>query len=309
MRIEQVSEHPCRLGECPLWCERTNRLWWVDVLSGALWSWDAATGQSQAHRVTATRLGSIALIEDGTLLLACADGLHHYDPATGRQRFLLDPKPDRADHRLNDGRVDPYGNFWVGCLREGDYAPIGRLYRITQAGRVRIEAQGLSIPNSLAFDAARHRIYFGDTRAHLIWVCDQADDGSIANRRVFAEVSQPARPDGSCVDSDGNLWNAVYAGGRLHQYSPDGDLLRSVDIPVTHPTCVSFGGAGLRTLFVTSAMEPLSDDGRRREPLAGHVLALDIGATGRPEHRLPTFPTADESIQDEDLNRDRLHIR
>lgn len=286
MRIEQISVEPCQLGECPLWCERTARLWWVDVLQGHLWSVEPGGDVPRRHRVRARRLGSIALYEDGALLLACDDGLYRFDPETGEQQFLLDPKPDRPAHRLNDGRTDPYGSFWVGCLQEDDYRPGGRLYRIAPDGTCHVEAQGLSIPNALAFDPGRGRMYFGDTRAYTIWACDQLPGGGLANRRVFATLPPPARPDGSCLDRDGNLWNAIYAGGRLHQYSPAGELLQQITLPVSHPTCLAFGGPDLGTLFVTSAARPLSAEERHREPLAGQVLALRPGAVGRPEYRL-----------------------
>ena len=291
MQFRRISKHPARLGECPLWCDETRHLWWVDVLEGALWSWQSETGETERHPILARRLGSIGLCRDNTLILACDDGIYHYDPGTAEQTFLTDPEPGHIGFRKNDGRVDPYGNFWVGTLREQDYAPIGALYRMRLGGRTDTMATGLSIPNALAFDAARKRVYFGDTRAHRIWICDLTPDGPLSERRLFAETEGPSRPDGSCIDADGNLWNAVYAGGRLHQYSPDGDLRQTLALPVSHPTCLAFGGPELKTLFVTCAAEPLSEAERAAEPLAGHVLAIETDIVGRPEYR------ADFSLQ------------
>ncbi|AEQ51211.1 SMP-30/gluconolactonase/LRE family protein [Pelagibacterium halotolerans] len=286
MEFEQISFEPSRLGECPLWCERTERLWWVDILQGRLWSYDPDSGQRHCHPVKARRLGSIALCEDGNLVLACDDGLYLYDPETGKQDFFVDPEPGRPENRKNDGRADPYGNFWVGTLREADYAPRGKLYRISPEGAVFTEIDGLSIPNGLAFDQSRARMYFADTRAHAIWRCDHAASGKISNRQIFATTTPPARPDGSCIDAQGNLWNAVYAGSRICQYAPDGEILQSIELPVSHPTCLAFGGPGLDRLFITSALEPVPPGQREREPLAGHVLAFDAGVKGRVEHRL-----------------------
>lgn len=283
---EALDAPPNRLGECPLWCERTRRLWWVDVLDAELWSHDPDTGHCESHPVSARRLGSIALREQGGLLLACDDGLFAYDPKSGRQTFLVDPEPGRPDHRKNDGRADSAGNFWIGTLRESDYAPVGALYRVTPDLRVTREAANLAISNSLAFDPERRRLYFADTRVFEIWVCDHDPvTGHAGPERTFARTTAPARPDGSCVDADGHLWNAEYAGSRLVRYDPAGAISCVINLPVSHPTCCCFGGPDLDMLYVTSAYEPLTAEERRAEPLSGRVLLLRPGLRGRPEYR------------------------
>ncbi|BCH34514.1 gluconolactonase [Mesorhizobium sp. L-8-10] len=286
MEPEALDADRNRLGECPVWCDRTQRLWWVDVLEPALWSHDPQERQCTRHPVVARRIGSLALRERGGLVLACDNGLFAYDPDTAGQAFLLDPEPGKRQHRKNDGRVDSAGNFWVGTLRESDYAPVGAIYRVTPELRVTMEEQDLAIPNSLAFDPERGRIFYADTRAYTIWVRDYDPvTGRAGRKRVFATTQAPARPDGSCVDAEGHLWNAEYAGGRLVRYAPSGTVSRVVDLPVSHPTCCCFGGNHLDRLYVTSASEPLSAEQQLSEPLAGRVLVLDAGVRGRPEFR------------------------
>lgn len=286
MRIEALDAEPARLGECPVWCERSNRLWWVDVLTPALWSHEPATGESRRHDIRARRLGSLALRQKGGLVLACDDGLFAYDTDCTEQTFLVDPEPGKAGHRKNDGRVDPDGNFWIGTLREDDYAPVGAIYRVAADLTVTKEAEGLAIPNALAFDAERGRMYFGDTRAYRIWVCDYDSRGGLdRHKTTFAQTTPPARPDGSCIDADGYVWNAEYAGGRVVRYTPDGEVAVAFDLPVTYPTCCCFGGRDLDRLFITSACEPLSAREREAEPLAGKVLMIEPGVKGRPEYR------------------------
>jgi sugar lactone lactonase YvrE len=283
---EPLPAAPNRLGECPVWCDRTQRLWWVDVLVPALWSYVPQTGLCASHPVDARRVGSLALRESGGLILACDSGLFAYDPESGRQTFLVDPEPGRSGHRKNDGRVDPAGNFWIGTLREADYAPVGAIYRVTPERRVVKEEEGLAIPNSLAFDPERRRMYFADTRAFRIWVCDyDPATGTKGQSRVFARTAGPARPDGSCIDAEGHLWNAEYAGGRLVRYDPSGAISRIIDLPVSHPTCCCFGGPNLDRLYISSAREPLSPDRLESEPLAGRLLAVEPGVRGRQEFR------------------------
>ncbi|SCB58651.1 Sugar lactone lactonase YvrE [Rhizobium aethiopicum] len=284
MHIEALGT-AARLGECPIWCGASQRLWWVDVLTPALWSYDQKRGVIAEHKVAARRIGSLALRKKGGLLLACDDGLYQYDPEAETQLFLVDPEPGRPGHRKNDGRADWAGNFWIGTLRETDYAPVGAIYLVSPELSVAKQFSGLAIPNALAFDQERRRVYFADTRAYTIWMSDyEAETGQIGERRVFARTAAPARPDGSCVDAEGFLWNAEYAGGRLVRYSPDGRIDRVLDLPVSHPTSCCFGGENLEQLWVTSASEPLSTAERLAEPLSGRLLVLDVGLRGRPEY-------------------------
>jgi sugar lactone lactonase YvrE len=254
------------------------------VLAPALWSYHPKTGTIASHSVVARRIGSLALRKDGGLLLACENGLYAYDPEAGTQRFLVDPEPGQLDHRKNDGRADWAGNFWIGTLRESDYATVGAIYRVAPDMAITTFAEGLAIPNALAFDAERKRLYFADTRAYTIWTCDyDAETGRVGDRRIFARTAAPARPDGSCIDAGGCLWNAEYAGGRLVRYNAEGRVDLTVDLPVSHPTCCCFGGKNLDQLFVTSASEPLSTAEREDQPLAGRLLVLDAGFRGKPE--------------------------
>ena len=286
MSIDVASSEASRLAECPIWCDETNSLWWVDVLEPTLWRLDGLTGACNRYPVKARRIGSLALREKGGLLLACEDGLYAFDPDTCRQRFLVDPEPRADGHRKNDGRCDWTGSFWVGTLRERDYAPVGALYRVSEDKTVTAIASGLAIPNGVAFDRQRGRAYFADTRAFTIWVCDYDPVADVIGEpRIFARTTAPARPDGSCIDEEGYLWNALYAGSAVVRYSPDGDVSRILELPVSHPTCCSFGGPNLDRLYITSAYEPLSAEQRSEEPLAGHVLVADPGVRGRREFR------------------------
>ncbi len=89
-------------------------------------------------------------------------------------------------------------------------------------------------------------------------------------------------PDGMTVDAGGDLWVAVYGGGRVQRYSPKGDLKAELAVPAEQTTCCAFAGRGLSRLYVTTATEGWSDDRRRAEPGAGLVYRIDTDAAGRP---------------------------
>ncbi len=278
------------LGESPLWCPRTRRLWWVDVHAPSLQSFDPASGAHDALPQPGRSLGCIALRRAGGFVLAGDGALDAFDPATGARAPLIDLEPDRADIRLNDGKADPRGRLWIGSMSADAFVPVGRLHRVGPGEAASDPTttallHGIIVPNSIAFAPDGRTFYFADTRRYAIWAWDlDLDDGVIANRRLFADTTgRPGRPDGSCIDAEGCLWNAEYAGGRIVRYAPDGRIDRVVALPVSPPTCVAFGGDRLETLYVTSAAQALTPAERAAEPLAGALLALDVGVAGRPE--------------------------
>jgi sugar lactone lactonase YvrE len=279
-----ISETPDRLGEVPVWSVRDSCLWWVDVLAAVLHRYEPATGRQTSYPVPVRRLGCVALRARGGLVLGTEQGVLGFEPATGETTLLVQPEPGRPTHRLNDGRCDRAGRLWIGSMNEQAFVPEGTFFRIDPDLTVTRAIESFIVPNSVAFSPDDRTFYFADTRAYTIWAFDlDLAEGSLTNRRVFATASAPpGRPDGSCVDRDGFLWNAEFAGGRLVRYAPDGRIDRIVDLPVSHPTCCTFGGADFGTLFVTSAADPQMT-GEPAGNDCGKLIALDVGVRGLPE--------------------------
>ena len=187
---------------------------------------------------------------------------------------------------MNDGRTDPAGRYWVGSMyqRAADGRFTGRLYRIEGDGSFSVMRREVGVPNALAFDPGRDRMYFADSLYETIWAYDyDLETGEARNEALFAEFSDlPGRPDGACVDSEGCLWVAAVHGGAVLRFAPDGSVDRRIDVPVTKPTMTAFGGPDLGTLFVTS----IGGGGSHPptgQPGDGDLLAIDAGVTGVPE--------------------------
>ena len=274
------------LGECPLWDERTGTLWWIDIRAPAVRRLDPPSGEVRSWPLPEL-VGSIALTTDPSLLLvALSTRIALFDPATNRLQTLAESGFTNPDHRFNDGRCDRQGRFWVGSMNNITRAPEGRLYRFDRAGSLQEVAAGICIPNSLAFSPDGRTLYFADSLQHRIDAYAYApESGRLGSRRVLAHIAPPAFPDGSCIDADGFLWNAEFHGGRLARHAPDGRLDRIVDLPVQRPTCCTFGGPDFRTLYVTSTSQRMTAAELDAEPLAGALLALDVGVRGLPEPR------------------------
>lgn len=193
--------------------------------------------------------------------------------------------------RLNDGRADPRGSFWIGSMRnnvKADGSPgeaggqDGILYRIDPDGGTTIHRRNLGISNTLAWSPNRRKFYFGDSLANIIWAYDYDPvSGEISNERPFLESFSRGLPDGSSVDSEGFLWNCRFYGGCIVRVAPSGQIDRVIEMPVRNVTTCVFGGHDRKTLYITTA----SIDAAPGERLAGGLFALQSDVGGQPENR------------------------
>ena len=284
--LQRIGTQRDILGECPLWDERARCLWWIDIRAPALRRFDPARDEVRSWALPGL-VGSIALTgDDRRLLLALNSRLALFDPASGAFETLADARFADPDLRFNDGRCDPQGRFWVGSMNNVTRGPQGCLYRFDCAHGLVEVARGICIPNSLAFSPDGGTMYFADSPQHRIDAFDyDPASGRRGAARRLATTMPPAFPDGSCVDAEGCLWNAEFHGARLVRYTPDGAIDRVLPLPVARPTCCAFGGADLRTLFITTTSQRMSEAELAAEPLAGALLALEVGVAGLAEAR------------------------
>jgi sugar lactone lactonase YvrE len=288
MDIRCVSPTEDVLGETPLWCDQTQCLLWIDIDRALVHRADIAHGRSDTFRFAARSLGGLALRrEPGCVVVALDTAVHAFDLGSGRLSLIAEVEPASRGTRLNDGRCDARGNLWIGTMDIGLAAPAGSFYRVSAHGVVARQFGDVIVSNTTALSPDQRTLYFSDTRRYLIWAFDlDVEDGALSNRRVFVDLrTRRERPDGACVDSEGALWVAIFAGGRVDRYTAAGQLERSIALPVTNPTCVCLGGPGYRTLFITTARKFLDRGQLRQEPLAGSVLAIDVDVPGMPEKR------------------------
>jgi sugar lactone lactonase YvrE len=276
------------LGETPLWCEATQSLLWLDIDAGRLQRWHPASGRHDVFTFDARYVGSLALMpEPGRVLIALDLALHVFDLATGHLTLLCQVEPADRDNRLNDGRCDARGRFWVGTMDNQLHRPNGALYRVDPSGHAVRMLGDVIVSNTLAVSPAQDRLYFSDTRRYTTWVFDlDAAAGTLGHQRIFVDhTAARMRPDGACVDAEGFVWNAIFAAGRVVRFTPSGQVDRVIELPVTNPTCVCLGGPDFKTLYITTARKFLGRAQLRAEPLAGSVLAVEVDVPGLPEAR------------------------
>jgi sugar lactone lactonase YvrE len=288
MRIEVLVDVKTLLGEGPLWDVEEQRLYWIDSFGCNVFRATADGREIRAWDVPA-KIGSMALRRRGGAVLSLANGFHFLDFETGETSLIIDPEPDKPNNRINDGKVDKQGRFIAGSMDTMEEGPNGALYRLDPDLSLHTLDTGIIVSNGPCWSPDGRTFYFTDTWTGEIWAYDyDLSTGEVANRRTFVKVdtSRGGAADGSTVDAEGYLWNALVYDGRIVRYAPDGSIDRIIDMPVRKVTSVMFGGPNLDILYVTSMAKPplprFPGDGVKR----GSLFAIyDLGVTGIAEPR------------------------
>lgn len=297
-----IARGPDRVGESPVWDERLQALWWVDIESRCVRRWLSAT-RAVASWVLPERIGCIALADDGRLIAAMESRIvaARLDEAgSAALEDLAVVAHPGAGMRFNDGRCDAAGRLWVGSMvmDMSQGLALGGLYCLDERGLTGPYVEGLYTSNGSAFSPDARTFYLSDSHplSQQIWAFDfDLAQARLSNRRPFVDMrAWPGRPDGAAVDSQGCYWICANDAGLVHRFSPAGELLQSVPVPFPKPAMCCFGGEGWRTLFVTSIVP--ADPALDTHLMSGAVIALQVGVAGRPEPRFSRFPAVALSV-------------
>lgn len=280
MHIDFFGQHRNKLGESPLWDVARQRLWWVDALAGEIHAADA-DGTPAVHWRYPQPVGSIVLAAGG-LVAALADGFHSIDGDTGVATPL--GLAGRDGLRFNDGKADRFGRFLSGEMRMRDDASDGRLWSLA-GGTATPLLDGFAVANAICFAPDGATLYVADSLEGVIraYPYDGLTGSLGARRDLIDSREHGSGPDGATVDADGNLWVALVLAQAVACFSPEGALLRRIELPIPYPSCPAFGGRDLTTLFVTT----IADSGHRLvtdHPDGGRIIAIEgLGVTGLAE--------------------------
>jgi sugar lactone lactonase YvrE len=260
------------LGEGPTWDAAAGRLIWVDILGSRVHTYDPATGRRTVRR-TEQHVGAAKPRAGGGLVLNLRDGVGLVDPDGSFRWLHRDVVPGR---RGNDAAVAPDGSLWAGTMRYDEAPGGGTLSRFTGEGAVETVLDAVAVSNGTGWSPDGRLMYYIDSPTRRIDVFDAAE-GRVSGRRPLAEIEEDAGfPDGLTVDADGCVWVALWDGGAVRRYTPDGALDRVISLPVRRPTACAFGGADLTDLYITTACTGLEAP----SPLSGSVLVVPGAGKG-----------------------------
>lgn len=285
-----LSQVRCHLGEGPSYDPRTDTAWWVDILEARLFEKPVAGSRKALVHVLPFQVSDVAAIDGFHQLLSAEDGLYVRAIRDGDIRMLCPLEEEMKSNRSNDGRIHPCGALWIGTMDRDAAKGRGSIYHVAGT-RVRRLFGGLTIPNGISFSPDGATGYFVDT-----------DEGVLRRVPVDPGTGLPKGPietlydhrggeggiDGAATDAEGLIWTARFGAACLDAYSPAGERVRTVPVPVRQPTCPTFAGRDLDRLLVTSAYEGMDAAERAADPEHGRTFLVDVGARGllEPAFRL-----------------------
>jgi xylono-1,5-lactonase len=294
MGVRQVCPVGAELGEGPVWVERESALWFVDIKARRAHRWDPV---KREHRfwTAPEQPGFLAPLHGGGFIVGLESGLHRFDPQTCEFVRWVDVEPHLPANRLNDGCVGPDGALWFGSMHDPEVEPSGALYRMDAHGRCRVLDEGYVITNGPAFSPDGRVFYHTDTSRRTVYAFDRPEAHTLVRKRVFVRIEEGAgHPDGTTVDQEGCVWIALWGGWGVRRYSPSGQLLTTVRLPCANVTKIAFGGADLRTAYVTTAWKGLTQEARAAQALAGDLFSFEAPAPGLRPVEARLIPTHED---------------
>lgn len=287
MKITKLKGSHCLCGEGPVWDVADQALYQLDIGRRLVRRYRPGDGSFRDWQMPLGP-GAMALREGGGAIVAMKDMVYALDLDTGGCQPIAkaDDQPPRAV--FNDGKVDRQGRFVIGSCETdmADPQPIGGLYRFGKdCSLVRLGGD-ITYSNSPCFSPDGSTLYFSDSARYTIFAYPyDTGTGGVGARRIFADTrALGGMPDGATVDGAGRVWVAIFEGGKVAAFAPDGSLERVVDLPARLPGSVMFGGPDLDRLFVVT-IDP-ANFGKPSEDGAGYTYIIDgLGVRGLPEPR------------------------
>ena len=293
-----IADYGDLCGENPLWDSETRTLYWTDATGGRFYNYRLSTGQhSLLHE--GLQINGFTLNRPGGFVVTNNSGIYFWDGQKHIRAIVreIDGRPCQA----NDCIADPSGRLITGTwyYEAGSEYQLGQLIGVETTGRAKVLDEGIHLANGLGFSPDSSILYFTDSIQRRIYSYDfNVSDGSVRNRRVFAQVPQEEGiPDGLTVDKDGFVWSAQWYGSCIVRYDPDGKIERRIATPAKQTSSLAFGGDGFTDIFITTAamsevtdaMPPGYDPNSGN--FGGALYNINLGIPGRPEFRTD-FPPA-----------------
>jgi sugar lactone lactonase YvrE len=275
-----IADYGCVTGENPLYHPDEGRVYWTDIPAGRLFAYDLASGQHE-QCYEGDVVGGFTVQADGGLLLFMAKGAVRIWRG-GALTTVMDEIPEERDSRFNDVIADPMGRVFCGTMPTE--TQLGSLYRLDPDGSLTKVLEDIGCSNGMGFTLDRKQMYYTDSVKHEIYRFDYDQrTGELSNQRVFVRLPDDLGiPDGMTVDAEGYVWSAIWDGGCMIRFAPDGTEDRRVTLPARKVSCVTFGGPDYDDMYVTTAG---GNNKAEEGPGAGGLFHLRLGIRGMPEFR------------------------
>lgn len=270
------------LGEGALWNYKTQELYWVDIEGKEFNHYDPFTGENKAIAMP-SRIGTVVPVDSQFVLTALEDGVYRTNIESGSSELYVDMKDQLKGKRLNDGKCDPTGRFWVGSMHLEQKKGEAKLFTINHEMQVNIKIDSVTISNGIVWTADKSTMYYIDTPTSEIksYAYDNATS-QISNGKVVVSISKDLGfPDGMTIDSEGMLWVGMWNGNAVLRFDPrTGKVIQTIEVPAHNVTSCAFGGENLDELYITTARVDMTEGELQKYPLSGSVFKVKPGVQG-----------------------------
>jgi len=277
--LECVWDLQATCGEGPVWIESEQSLYFVDIDGQKLHCFREEKGSKQSWSLEEKTGWILPRSSKNGFVAGCETGMYFLDPISGKSEFVMVPDPDEKETRFNDAKCDINGRIWAGRSHDPESHAKGWLYRIDPDLSFTRWDGPYICPNGPAISLDDKTLYHVDTFGSTVWAFDKDNAGVLTNRREFVQLDQEEEgfPDGLTVDIENRVWLAHWGGARITCFSPGGNRIGRIDLPVPQVTSCAFGGADLSTLYITTAARNLD---MNEYPMAGALFRVPTNTAG-----------------------------
>ncbi len=283
MKIIKLDCPPSILGEGPLWHIQESCFYWVDILGKKLHRYQPEL-KSYSFFIFEWMPSAVVPTNSPLLLIAFENGIATFDPKTNELIYLIKYHEKSPEMRMNDGKCDPFGNFWIGSMAKNCDPFAGNLYRFKQNFDLEIMLPNCTISNGMAWSSDSRKLYFIDSAVHNIRYFDFQND-SLQNEKILINRPELKYFDGMTIDTEGKLWTAHCGDSHIRRWDIAlAEPLLEIKLPCPKVTSLTFGGAKLNTIFITTAQEHMTTQELAQFPESGSVFIIETNFQGLKAH-------------------------
>lgn len=272
------------LGEGALWDYKNKVLYWIDIEGKSLYIYNPTNKTNRIIEMP-SRIGTVVPVDSTTVLSALEDGVYKTNIESGISELFVDMRKQLVDRRLNDGKCDPKGRFWVGSMHMQQKKGEAQLYTISPNSHLEMKIDSVTISNGIVWTADKTKMYYIDTPTSEIKSYNYDNStGHISNAQLAVRIPDSlGYPDGMTIDNEGMLWVGMWNGNAVLRFDPNtGKILQKIEVPAHNVTSCAFGGEELDILYITTARVDMSKEELHSYPLSGSLFKVKTGVKGVP---------------------------
>ena len=282
-KVECVWEIEATLGEGPLWVAQEQAVYWVDIFNNKIHRYGIVDKAKKTWNFDEA-VTSLSKRERGGFIGTVRDGFASINLDNQTVEAIQLPESNIPKNRFNDGKVDAQGRYWAGTMDTEQKSESGVLYRLNSDLSIDTMDKNYIITNGPTFSKDGNTLYHTDSIKREVYAFDISSTGEISNKRIFTKFENDGDgvPDGMTVDSEDGVWICHFGGSRITRYSPEGQILQVVPLPVPNITSCTFSGDKLDVMYITTAQTGIDKADLPKYPLAGSFFSYKPDVKGLP---------------------------